>query len=210
MKQPTRFLRGKGFTLIELLLALSLYTIVLLIVAASLRGGLTVWERDETNSRRNFDFDLLWAKMAEEFENMVSLASVPFVGEKNEIQMTALTQIMSTKKKGTQFIKVQYRLEGEKLVRQEFGLLDALQKKTSPRPVASQVWLEGVRKLLFQYAYKGEKGSVVWKDDWKQDENKIGFPFGIKIILDVNQDQNQPLHAEKVFFIPDGMRKSYS
>ena len=202
--------RVLGFTFIELLLALSLYAVVLMIVAASLRGGLTVWERDESNSKRNFDLNLFWDKMAEEFENMVSLAPVPFVGKKTEIQMTTVTNALSLKKKGKQFVKVQYRLEGENLIRQEFNLLEVLQKKLSPKPAVSQVWLEGVRRFSFQYAYKGAKGGVVWKDDWKQEEERLGFPFGIKVALDMKQDKDLLLHAEKIFFVPDGMEKAYS
>ena len=198
---------AKGLTLIELLLALSLYTIVLFIIAASLRGGLTVWERDEKSSKRNFDLDLFWAKMAEELENAVSLEPVPFVGKKNEIQMTTLTHGALVKKKGKRFVKVQYRLEGENLVRQEFNLPEVLQKKLSVRPIGTQVWLEGVRKILFQYAYTGAKGVIVWKEEWEQKENDIGFPFGIKVTLDRYQD-NEIVHAEKIFFIPDGMRRS--
>ena len=96
------------------------------------------------------------------------------------------------------------------MIRQEINLLDVLQKKTSARPILSQTWLEGVRKLLFQYAYKGAKGGIAWKDDWKQEEDKSGFPFGIKVILDMRQDKDQLLHIEKVFFVPDGMKKSSS
>ncbi len=200
----------RGFTLIELLLALSLYTLVLFITAVSLSGGLTVWERDESNSNRNLDLDLLWARMAEEFENTVSLERVPFAGKKNEIQMTALTHTASAGKRGKQFVKVQYRLEGENLVRQEFPLLEVLKKKLSIRPITNQIWLEGVRTLLFQYAYKKPKGGVLWKDEWKQDENKVGFPFGVKITVQIQADKNQPVRAEKIFYLPDGIRKSYS
>ena len=208
----------QGFTLIELMLAMVLYSTVLLILAPTLMGGLQVWKRnqDQESAALPHEVDLLLMKMSEELESAVPFSPVPFEGKENEMAIATVLPRLSLESGGRQFSKVRYWREGETLYREEEDLASSLQKRYVPKKGKHQkIWLEGVQRLSFQYAYRSpytdreEKNQTEWHNDWRQKKDEATLPFAVKINLKWLNGSGQILEIEKDFFLPDGVRKPY-
>ena len=196
-----------GLTLLELLIALSLYTCVLVILSGSLRGALDVWHRDEKSSVRIHELDFFLMKIGEELENAVPYSSVPFEGTREELRMTALSPSLTGK--AAPFKIIRYSRGGEILYREERDLAQALQEQKAFGEGSLKPWLEGVRQLSLEYAYEGKEGELEWREEWQHKKDMSELPFGIKLNLELIRGDGGLLQTEKIFFLPDGVRKAY-
>ena len=201
---------SRGFSLIELLIAISLYGTVLLVLGGTLRGGLDVWARDEKRSPATHEVDLFLAKLGEEFENSVPFSPVPFEGRSEAVLMTSVLNKISGESFGRQFSRIQYRYDGEVLYREEVDLPTFLGKQRDyEKEKFEKIWMKGVQNFSLEYAYRGQKGDVEWKKEWQQNKNKMELPFAVKVELALKREGDEPLHGEKIFFLPEGVKKAY-
>ena len=202
--------RDRGVTLIELLLAVSLFSLALVILVPTLLGGISVWQRDDQKTGTSHEMNIFFEKISNELETLVPFSAVPFEGKADSLLMTSVRR-SAENPAGKQFSRIVYLFNNTAIFREEKDLAVLLQEQKTfeEEDRFREPWLDKVREFSLEYAYQKEKGNVEWRGEWQQDKTKPDIPFGIKMHLTVVGSDDQLVSAERILFLPDGLRKAY-
>ena len=186
----------KGFTLIELLIALSFFSVVMVVVGSVFGTGILAWKRGEEEGAVYQEARLTLERMAFELRNALPYEGAPFEGKEETL---SFVQVRSPRlsKKTLEWVRVTYAVQPEEgsavLVRR----VDPLLKGEAEEGTL----LESFSRIRFFYpSFEGDEW--VWKDEWDPVSSQKRPPPFIKMELSLNDEE----HWEKIFFVPSGTK----
>ncbi|MBI4436826.1 MAG: prepilin-type N-terminal cleavage/methylation domain-containing protein [Candidatus Omnitrophica bacterium] len=189
MKRRSRI----GFTLLELLIALSLFSVIMVVVSSVFSTGILAWRRAEGESEQYQEIRLTFDRMGVELRNTIPFQGIPFEGKEDRL---SFLQVRSSRSPSSspEWMVVTYEVkqtpQAVSLVRRAKFLLN---EKETEDVVLSP--LSGVR---FSYPSFDEKGKWDWKESWDPGALKKSIPPFLKMALSVREGEKW----EKLFLIP--------
>jgi prepilin-type N-terminal cleavage/methylation domain-containing protein len=200
-----RFVLAKqmGFTLIELLVAVSIFSVIAVVLYACFRGGVLSYRRtlEEAGTQQELRYILL--TMEKDFKNAFSMGNIPFKGEDRRVSFTTI--ISDNEKAPFNAGYISYYLKRndnayilvrktqtfqEALTLAEEELISETGLSVSGLSEREEVFAEDIADIRFSYLYieKQQSGltgadaldkeplSFEWVDFWEKDS----LPFAVK------------------------------
>ncbi len=219
--------KHKAFTLIELLVAVTIFSVIAVVLYSCFRGGVISYGRIEKEAEFQQKIRSSFLKMTKDLRNMLYIRNIPFQGYEDSISF--VTTISESRDKSRRAGCVKYYLkdteEGSLLARKENSLKEVLssletaeedsEKIGSGAVEQEPVMLKGVEEIKFSYlyaedvdAYGAEEASgenapesaYQWLDLWEIDTS---LPLGIKIELLLSAPGgNGQMRFSRQVFIP--------
>jgi prepilin-type N-terminal cleavage/methylation domain-containing protein len=223
-----RFVLAKrtGFTLIELLVAVSIFSVIAVVLYACFRGGVLSYRRisEEAGSQQRLRYMLL--TMEKDLKNAFFMSNLPFTGEDNRIYFTSI--ITDDEKAPFNAGYISYYLKRNEsayiLIRKTQTLHEALtlikeEAFSETEPLLSglsggeEVFIEDISGIRFSYLYVEKQQSGLtqtespeeepilyeWVDLWEKDS----LPFAVKAEILFSDSANiNPLQITKQIWIP--------
>lgn len=172
-----------GFTLIEILVAITIFSIVALSVAAVFRSGLRTWSAGNEWSEENQNARNFFRVLSRELQNSVNQSpEMPFEGQAHEISFMTLLDARDPKEGVVRSLaRVVYRYDAkerviERLVAGKEEGFDARRAKAVP--VAERI---GALDLTYAFKPVYENENLRWKNEWSSLKE---IPLGVRIRLD--------------------------
>ena len=223
---PFRQAKRSGFTLIELLVAVSIFSVIAVVMYACFRGGILSYRRisEEAGAQQKLRYILL--TMEKDIKNAFFMGNLPFKGEDNRIHFTTIISDNEEapfnagyisyylKRDGSAYIlirKIQsfheaLTLAGEELTHETGLPISGLLEK-------EEVFAEDAADIRFSYLYieKQQSGlteteaieegplSYEWVDLWEKDS----LPFAVKAEISFSDSADiKPRQIIKRIWIP--------
>ena len=185
----------RGFTLLELLLALTFFSVVMIVVSSVFSTGILAWKRGEGESGFYQELRLTLDRMGIEIRNALPYETTPFEGKKEKV---SFAEVHSTRSPvSLEWVQVSYEVkknaESMSLVRRVAPLLKGEDREA--------VLLSGLSDIHFSYPFFEENGKWGWKEEWDPGETKRIPPF-FKMELSRGSDERW----EKLFSISTGRK----
>jgi general secretion pathway protein J len=188
-----RLNRKSGFTLMELLLALSILSIILVVILGGLRISVRAWEKGENmlsvqqRSRTILDrLDRQLSSAALLMSAKEDLPLVAFAGTSSSLEFTSSLPLVSK----MQFapVHVKYVIETETggkkrllLYERNIEVEDYLSERQLQLEAEAVVFVEGLEDLRFEYLAGGGNGpDLRWTPTW-QPEELTDLPRAVRI-----------------------------
>ncbi len=190
--------KSKGFTLLELLISLTILSVIVVIISASLRVGIRAWEKGEQNvearQRQRIVLDMMRRQMA-------SLRLKGFTHNEKEIvslkgdekSLTFLSQRAMIPDNTFGPVYVKYAVnQGENdtehlmLYEKNIVLLDKDADIEHPSDKEFYELIPEARNISFEYLKKKEEG-LEWQPAWDPAADG-GVPMAVRIVFQKNED----------------------
>jgi prepilin-type N-terminal cleavage/methylation domain-containing protein len=218
----------RGFTFVELLLAISIFSIIAVVVYSAFSMGINAWRKMDGLLEGYQQIRLVTERMAWELRNCVDIENFnpqetevfDFKGEKEKdriiffsIKEDGIRRILYQKKENKDFEDAQNKeLEIFSLERLEQDFL----AKPLPEDRDAEVVLSLVRDVQFRYLdFSKEKkdGKVQWQDSWgaeNEDFKKLPNQVWIRLVVLLptgrKQDEYQEVVIDRYVDIPSSPR----
>ena len=173
MKQPIRGGRSGGFTLIEVILVVLIFSIMAAMAYGGLNSVLKTRVSIEASMKRTADLQKAYMRMRSDFQNFVPRPIRDNFGDLQPSIRGAREQVIELTRGGWRnplFLKrssmerVTYALDGDKLQRASYRVLDRAQ---DTQPVRVTL-LDKVKELRLRYMDKERE----WVDQWPQQQQQ--------------------------------------
>lgn len=179
--------RTEGFTLIELLVAIAVFSILALVAYGGLQSLLQGRDDVQREMQQLGELQIMFLNMQRDLEQFINRPlrgpydeDIPgFMAGGNSLELTRAGWRNPMSRPRSHLIRVAYRLNGGRLERIYWNVLDRAQD-TRPH---SRVLLENVRAMRLRYLLPtGE-----WADQWAatDDNGEAAGPDAVEVILDV-------------------------
>ena len=187
--------KNSGFTLVEFFLALSIFAVVGVAVAAALRAGVDAWRRAEETGRVTQEARRVLEDLALELRSALTLPGKAFEGGPDRLSFDAY--LVGRKTPG--IFRVSYGLDPKTgaLTRARQGYGDD-RSKDLPRALTSR----RVR-LSFAYPYRHpeQENATQWRRRWK---SSTKLPRGVRVRLTLHDRSDRPHSFLKTLWVPVG------
>ena len=183
-----------GFTLLELLIALTLFSVVIVIVGSVFGTGIFAWKRGEGEMGFYQELRLTFDRMAIEIRNILPYENAPFTGEKNSFSFVELRPSRSSS--SPEWIQVTYEVK-------KTGTAPVLVRRTRPlskEEADEEVLLSSFSELEFYYFAKELEGEWHWTEKWDYEKFKGPPPF-VRMVFVMEGGEEW----EKIFWVPTGV-----
>ena len=194
---PKKSKGRSGFTLLELLIALTLFTVVMVIVGSVFGTGIVAWKRGEEEIGLYQDLRLALDRMAVELRNSLSYENTPFEGQRDLLSFVQLhTSRFSSAP--PEWVQVTYEMTTN-------SGTPSLVRRVSPfskDKTEEDVLLSNVSEVQFSYPSLEKKGEWEWKEKWDFEKFKGPPPF-VKMAFVMTGGER----LEKIFWIPTGVQE---
>jgi general secretion pathway protein J len=172
--------RVRGFTLIEVLVAMAITAVVGVMAYATLNSSVDAVERSEQQTRRLNDINTFFAIFSKDIRQVVARSirneegqqESALLSEEGDLVGLRLTRTGWQNPRPEVFVRsqlqrVHYQLEGKKLVRESFYMVD--RPEGEPEPVRSEL-LDKVVSLKFRFLAEPRSGGShdLLKGDWTE------------------------------------------
>lgn len=222
-----RYGRVTGFTLIETLIAVTIFSIVAVVLYSIFRSGVISWRRIDKELESQQDIRYALDRLTADLKNMVLISNLPFKGGFDMLRLTTFRSISKTA--GPSLVVVDYYLDFDKddstrtLIRRETSLKDALAMEYAQSlsdeedngdsyKVSAEGLLHEVRSFKISYLQPGSFApedmqtdadeSYEWVDVWEKED---ALPRGAKLELKLGgQLQGHDITISKRIYIPAG------
>jgi len=183
----------RGFTLLELLLALTFFSVVMIVISSVFSTGILAWKRGEGESGFYQELRLTLDRMTVEIRSALPYEATPFEGKKEKI---SFAQVRSTRSPASlEWVQVVYEVkrsaESVSLVRRTTPLLKGEDRENA--------LLSGLSDIHFSYPFFEGKEKWSWKEEWDPGQTKRVPPF-----FRVELSRGSAERWEKLFSIPTG------
>jgi prepilin-type N-terminal cleavage/methylation domain-containing protein len=196
-------IKRSGFTLIELLVAVSIFSVIAVVLYACFRGGVLSYRKisEEAGAQQRLRYVL--SAMEKDLKNVFFLSNLPFSGDDNRLYFTTIisdnekapvnTGYISyyLKRSSSDYIlvkKIQTLQEALTLVEEEAVYVE--EEPLSGLSQGEEIFIEGIASINFSYLYVEKQQSGLtetgsyedetvfyeWVDSWE----KGALPFAIK------------------------------
>ncbi|MCM8798947.1 MAG: prepilin-type N-terminal cleavage/methylation domain-containing protein [Candidatus Omnitrophica bacterium] len=192
----------KSLTLVELLLAISIFSVVAVMLYSVFNMGITAWRKMEAVLERYQELRLLLDRMALELHNALDLDIKDFFKDflppetvVSDFQGELGKLVFYTLKNG-EIRSILYKVEEDKEKKEGLALsvftLKRSERKFSPVPFKDGEFQEEavfslIKELKFFYLERKDEGGVLketWQENWgKEDKEKDFLPAQVKISI---------------------------
>ena len=185
--------RQSGFTLMELLLALSILSIIVVVILGGLRITVRAWEKGENmlsvqqRSRTILDrLDRQLSSAAVLMSGKEDLPLVTFAGTSSSVEFTSSLPLVSKMHFGPVHVKYVIETEpgGKKrllLYEKNIAVEDYLTERQLQLETEAVVFVEGLEDLRFEYLAGGGNGpDLSWTPTW-QPEKLTDLPRAVRV-----------------------------
>ena len=198
LQPPASGLQPKaGFTFVELLVALALLTLVGGAIAATLSGGLSIWERAQTAGARDQELQVAVAQLQHELHGVRRFAPLPFEGEYDAVSFPALVAVERPEEAEADdpvLGRLGYFFDSgrRRLCRASADYRDARATRLKD---ACDPLLTGVERVRFSYyGWDAASAGYGWVSDW----SAPAPPLAVRIELGWRQVAGGPLTSQTV------------
>ncbi len=186
--------RKPGLTLVELLVVLSLLTLVIGAVIATLTGGFQVWERAQALGMHGQWAQVVFEQIRGDLSNARAFDPIGFKGEYDGFSFPTLVRV--------QLAQGDVQQEVEELGRVGYFWNSAdrtlyrsrhsyrVVRRYSVKDLAHPVLMEVTRARFHYYGFNPEQGAYDWSDRWE----KPALPLAVKMEISY---PNGPTHQER-------------
>ncbi|MBI5212970.1 MAG: prepilin-type N-terminal cleavage/methylation domain-containing protein [Nitrospirae bacterium] len=172
-------MREKGFTLLELLIAITILSLIAVIIGAGIRLGIRAWERGEADNDNSQKIRYFSERFSRQVKSVYPYQieidgekAIAFKGKSDSIFF--VTSSVAHSEGGLKWIA--YFLKDDNLIVQEGDLPD---KKVMEKVFKEgEIFDSGVSELKFEYFSSKDKE---WKKSW---DSKTDLPGAVKISSD--------------------------
>lgn len=192
---------GPGFTLMELLIALTITSVTVILVFASLRIGFRAWEKGESdinfNQQQRIAFELLKNQLSSAVvtEKPPSQSIVPpvFSGNKKNFIFKSSLSLHPDISGGNVFVRYRVEVDNgsmERLVVSEIKESSARRNIQKDKAVPDTIveLVTGAYSISFEYLPRIQtSGSVGWIDQWNI-EGDLGPPKAVRIAINMDRE----------------------
>lgn len=167
----------KGFTFLELLIALSIFSVIAIVIYSSFNVGIRVWKKAEDSYKVRQDARYLLSRVSRDLRCAVNFVRKDKNGTVLDSFEGNSSGVSFWKRKEDGIFKSGYFFDaGNKTVSY---ILQTYKESFAADSVSCAISSE-VLSFTLQYAYM-EDDKVVWKDKW--DKKDADIPMGVKIRL---------------------------
>lgn len=191
-------MKNRSLTLIELLVAISIFSIVAIVIYSTFTTGIIGWKKGEAAISLFHEIRLGMDMISREIRNQVPYNGVRFVGKADELYfISSIPFPEEGEEEYRRLAKIRYFLKQDKdrlmLFRERrwFPYVEGTSEDTDTTKLLSDM-----RALAFQYGEK-EGDTLVWNDTWQNTER---WPVAVKIDLSIGGEVSQSL--AKVIYLP--------
>ncbi|MFH1246136.1 MAG: type II secretion system protein GspJ [Candidatus Omnitrophota bacterium] len=200
----SKFTGNKGLTFIELVLAVSIFSVVAVVLYSVLNTGILAWRSAEVSGGMYQELRYALDILSRDLRNAVVYSDkedfVNFSGKSSEISFYSLQDTYDAASAHTELRKIAYNLDETKHILQRLSqsFADSVQKTSmsEPEEIAGKI-----DHINFYYCYE-DKGNVPdykWESTWNKQQ---ALPRGVKIELGLVTKDAAVFN--KYIFIPTG------
>ena len=182
-------MNGRGFILIELLVASALMSIAGTGLYTGLSQAVKMGRMIKSTSALYDPFKILWLRASRDLRNTVSLRDYKFMGKQDEMTFAILNE-------SNQISLIHYFTKEGNLLRSEEKLPERFVKE----PLRPSIYLKGIERIKFEYAYLDEEERLVLKPIWME-EPYFGIPKAVRMEVKL---KNSPNVFSRLIPIPQG------
>ncbi|MBI3276730.1 MAG: prepilin-type N-terminal cleavage/methylation domain-containing protein [Chlamydiae bacterium] len=182
----------KGLTLIELLLAVSLFSVVGVVLYSILAQGVHLWKRSQMEQDRFSEERLILDKMTQDIRNAFIHQWVQFMGKADEIYFCGLRRLIEESPPSTslRMVKVHYSFLKENEGSQKKGLYLSeypIEKSFLEDPPPGKLLTTVFKTLSFEYGYwDTHEEKIITKSQWNN-------PKVVPRVMIIHALSSQPL-----------------
>jgi general secretion pathway protein J len=193
---------SKGFTLLELIIALTITTVIVVIIFGALRVGIRAWEKGEKDvdirQRQRIVLDLIKRQLASTSVSEVwsrDQQLVPLKGDNKSIEFVSHISIVPDNRFGMVYVRYAVRQEKEDnkehLTFYEMNIASSDNKMDAGNPDEGNFseLLSGMNSIVFEYLKDrpGEEASI-WQKSWDPAVDE-GVPRAVRITIEENNEK---------------------
>jgi general secretion pathway protein J len=194
---------SKGFTLLELVIALTILTVIVVIIFGALRIGIRAWEKGERDvdirQRQRIVLDLIKRQLASTCVSDVWTRDqqlVPIKGDSKSIEFVSQISLTPGNQLGMVFVKyaVKREKEGDKerltFYERSVALPDKKMGGGSSEEGDYSELMSGMKSMEFEYLKEQpEEAASKWQKNWDPEVDK-GVPRAVRVTLE--EDNEKP------------------
>ena len=194
---------SRGFTLLELVIALTIVTVIVVIIFGALRIGIRAWEKGERDvdirQRQRIVLDLIKRQLASTCVSDVRMKDqqlVPLKGDSKSIEFVSQIPLTPGNQLGIVFVKyaVKREKEGDKERLTFFERSVAFPDKStgagSPGEGDYSELMSGMKSMEFEYLKEQpDEAESKWQKSWDPEVDK-GVPRAVRVTLE--EDNEKP------------------
>jgi general secretion pathway protein J len=197
----------RGFTLLELLIALTIVSLIVVIIFGALRIGIRAWEKGEKDvdirQRQRIVLDLIKRQLASTCASNVwgrDQQLISLRGDSKFIEFVSQIPMTPGNRFGTVYVKyaVKREKEGDKehltFYEKNIALPDKKIGVGNPAEGDFSELISGMKSMVFEYLKErpGEAASI-WQKSWDPAVDK-GVPRAVRVTLKEN-DEKAPIYV---------------
>lgn len=186
----------EGFTLLELLIALTFFSVVMIVVGSVFGTGIAAWRRGEEEGGFTQELRLALDRMGVELRNFLPYEDRPLEGSETLLSFLEL-QSPHVASEPPEWIQVTYEV-------QKTGTGTSLLRRVRPFSEGEEeedILLSSLSDIRFSFPIFETETNWRWSDRWESSEGTTAPPF-IRMELTLAEGERW----EKFFFIPTGTK----
>lgn len=180
-----------AFTLMELLVVIAIMGMIIVVVLATLRGELRLYERLKAGSNQQLEVMLAMEAMEKRIRNACPFAIIGFNGSENRFSFPSLLTIpaqTNTLEAALCQVAFEYNSSSSALTENITWVHPEFAASGSARRSAP-VELARLDDLKFSYGYWNANAQACeWKKSWRARE---GIPLGVKLTISMRNGNNK-------------------
>jgi general secretion pathway protein J len=198
---------SRGFTLLELVIALTIVTVIVVIIFGALRIGIRAWEKGEQDvdirQRQRIVLDLIKRQLASTCVSEVRARDqqiAPIKGDSKSIEFVSEMSLTSGSKSGMVFVKynIKREKEGHKehliFYERNVAVLDKKMGAGSPEEGDYSELMSGMKSMVFEYLkVRPDEAASTWQKNWDPEVDK-GVPRAVRVTLE-EDDAKPPIYV---------------
>jgi len=194
---------SRGFTLLELVIALTIVSVIVVIIFGALRIGIRAWEKGERDvdirQRQRIVLDLIKRQLASTCASEVRMRDqqlVPLKGDSKSIEFVSQIPLTPGNQLGIVFVKyaVKREKEGDRerltFYERSVAFPDKSTGAGGPEEGDYSELMSGMKSMEFEYLKeRPEESESKWQKSWDPEVDK-GVPRAVRIT--VEEDNEKP------------------
>ena len=198
---------SSGFTLLELVIALTIVTVIVVIIFGALRIGIRAWEKGEKDvdirQRQRIVLDLIKHQLASTCVSEVRARDqqlVPIKGDSKSIEFISQIPLTPGSQVGIVLVKyvVKREMGGDKerfiFYERNVALPDKKIGAGSPEEGDYAELMSGMKSMVFEYLKeRPDEAASTWQKNWDPEVEK-GVPLAVRVTLEAD-DEKPPIYV---------------